>query len=123
MTLPLFVYGTLLTGGPAAGLLGDRARRVAAVRGTLYAMPAGYPALVLGGDGLVHGELVNAPDDRLLTLLDGYEGVDEGLYARVPYDVRVGLRSEAAWVYVMDPARARAGVRVVSGRWRNVRRR
>lgn len=127
--LPLFVYGTLLPTEPQGALLGPLSRRPAAVRGALYAMPAGYPALVLAGEpghehvDFVYGEIVDPPDDRLLDLLDRYEGVDEGLYDRVTCEVRVGLRSERAWVYVMDAARARTGRRVARGRWRTVQRR
>ena len=122
--LPLFVYGTLLAGQPQAALLGALRRRPAQVRGRLFQLPAGYPALVVeGADGWVVGELVDAPPARVLALLDGYEGVDEGLFARVACEVRVGLRAERGWAYVMDPARARVGRLVASGRWQPVRRR
>jgi gamma-glutamylcyclotransferase (GGCT)/AIG2-like uncharacterized protein YtfP len=71
----------------------------------------------------VHGELVAVPSDRLLGLLDSYEGVDEGLYRRVEIDVTVGLRSQRAWAYVMDDPRARGGRLLRDGRWPGVRRR
>jgi gamma-glutamylcyclotransferase (GGCT)/AIG2-like uncharacterized protein YtfP len=121
--LPLFVYGTLASGGERAGLLGGLGRRAASVRGTLYDLPAGYPALVLAGTGRVHGELVEPPDAALLGVLDAYEGVAEGLYDRVVVDVRVGLRTERAWAWVLDEARARNGRIVRGGRWRAPRRR
>ncbi|MEQ1572535.1 MAG: gamma-glutamylcyclotransferase family protein [Myxococcota bacterium] len=114
MSQPLFVYDA---GGPTAGLLGKLPRRQATARGTLYALPAGYPALVLLGDDRVHGELVDGVDHRLLGLLDAYGGVHEGLYSRVTIDVHYGLRSAAAWAYVLDAARARAGRRLPGGRW------
>ena len=119
--LPLFVYGTLQAGGPQGALLAGLDRRPAWIRGLLYGLPAGYPAVVLGGDGRVHGELVDPPDDRLLGLLDRYEGVDEGLYARVRCDVQLGLRVEPAWVYAMEAARARTGRLVPDGRWHRTR--
>jgi gamma-glutamylcyclotransferase (GGCT)/AIG2-like uncharacterized protein YtfP len=123
MTLPLFVYGTLRTGESQAPLLGTLERRPAWVRGQLYALPAGYPAVVLGAEGRVHGELVAAPDERLLALLDRYEGVDEGLYERVQCEVHLGLRSALGWVYAMSASRARSGRLVRDGRWRSTRRR
>jgi gamma-glutamylcyclotransferase (GGCT)/AIG2-like uncharacterized protein YtfP len=123
MGRPLFVYGTLKTGEDQAALLGALPRRRAWTRGSLWALPAGYPALVPGGDGRVEGELVDPPDERLLGLLDGYEGVDEGLFERVVVPVVVGLRSFEAWAYTLDEARAKAGRRIASGRWRALRRR
>ena len=123
MGRPLFVYGTLRSGEPQAALLGDLTRRRAWTRGTLWALPAGYPALVPGDEGRVEGELVDAPDERVLTLLDAYEGVDEGLFERVPVGVFVGLRSFEAWAYTLDAARAKAGRRIPSGRWFAIRRR
>jgi gamma-glutamylcyclotransferase (GGCT)/AIG2-like uncharacterized protein YtfP len=121
--LPMFVYGTLMSGGDRAELLRGLARRVATVRGTLYDLPAGYPALVLDGGGRVHGELVDPPDARLLGVLDAYEGVAEGLYDRVAVDAKVGLRTMRAWTYVLDAPRARNGRIVRGGRWQAPRRR
>lgn len=123
MTAPerVFVYGTLASGGAQAALLGPGRRVPARVRGALYELPAGYPALVLAGDALVHGELVEVEDPRRLALADRYEGVDEGLYQRVRVDVWVGLRAEPAWAWVMAPERAREGRLLPSGRWRPVR--
>lgn len=123
MTLPLFVYGTLRTGEPQAALLGALPRVPAWVKGALYALPAGYPAMVLGAEGRVRGELVDAPEERLLRLLDRYEGVDEGLYRRVACEVHVGLRVVSGWTYAMEAARARTGRLVPDGRWRRSRAR
>lgn len=119
---PLFVYGTLLSEGSQAAMLGSRARRGAWVRGTLWGLPAGYPALALEGEGRVHGELV---DDvgPLLSLLDHYEGVDEGLYRRVEVVANAALRRVPAWAYVMTDPLAHGGRVLPSGRWRPVLRR
>jgi gamma-glutamylcyclotransferase (GGCT)/AIG2-like uncharacterized protein YtfP len=124
----LFVYGTLKADQAQSALLGDLPRQLASVAGTLYDLPAGYPALVLhpGGNGerrWVWGELVGPVDQRLLELIDLYEGVSQGLYRRVTADVRVGLRTVGAWTYVMDPGLARQGRVVATGRWRPIRRR
>lgn len=120
MIQELFVYGTLLTGEDQAGLLGQASRIPATTRGTLWGLPAGYPALA-GGHGVVHGELVTLADRRLLEILDRYEGVDEGLYRRVRIDVLVGLRTQIAWAYRMENPRARGGRLLRSGRWRSLR--
>ena len=121
--LPLFVYGTLMSGHDQAGLLGTLHRSTATARGRLYSLPAGYPALCLGDASVVHGELVQSPDARLLRLLDQYEGVSEGLFRRCTADVTVGLRRVKAWVYVMDRPEERGGRHLKSGRWRSIRRR
>ncbi len=122
MTLPLFVYGTLRSDGPQAGLLGARRRERAVVRGTLYRLPAGYPALDLAGDTEVRGELVHDVDDRLLRVLDRYEDVEGGLYRRAETDARVGLDRVRCVVYVMDRPWERGGREVPSGWWAARRR-
>ncbi|MEM6929436.1 MAG: gamma-glutamylcyclotransferase [Myxococcota bacterium] len=122
MTSALFVYGTLMEGQSQAGLLGGLPRRAGTVRGTLWDMPAGYPALGPGVE-VVHGEIVSGVDERRLFVLDAYEGIDEGLYRRVEVEVQIGLRVEGAWAYRMDDPRLRGGRKVVSGRWHPTRRR
>lgn len=116
--LPLFVYGTLRHGASHAGLLGAARRRSASTRGTLWRMPAGYPALDPAGDGVVHGELCEPVPESVLRVLDAYEGVDEGLYRRSRLAVDPGEgHLVLAWAWVMrDPGR-RGGLPVRSGRW------
>ena len=120
---PLFVYGTLLENGAQAGLLQGCSRRPATLRGRLYRMPAGYPALVPGGSGEVHGELVELPRHALFGILDAYEGVEQGLYRREEHVARVGIRPVPCWAYVMHKPELRGGRVIPSGRWRSVRRR
>ncbi|MBX2800042.1 MAG: gamma-glutamylcyclotransferase [Myxococcales bacterium] len=122
MSTRLFVYGTLMHGGSQAGLLGRALRTPATTVGSLWHLPAGYPALS-DGDDVVHGELVVLPDARMLDVLDAYEGIDEGLYVRVKVDVRVGLRSERAWAYRMANPRLRGGRRTRDGRYKPLRSR
>jgi gamma-glutamylcyclotransferase (GGCT)/AIG2-like uncharacterized protein YtfP len=118
----LFVYGTLMTGGAREGLLKGLRREPATVRGVLYDLPAGYPALAVG-EGIVHGEVVHDVDDARLSVLDRYEGVGEGLYRRERVVVQAGAVSLAADTYVMDDPVARGGKLVPTGRWRALRRR
>jgi gamma-glutamylcyclotransferase (GGCT)/AIG2-like uncharacterized protein YtfP len=117
--LPLFVYGTLAASGPEGALLAHLPRAPAHTRGELWALPAGYPALVVrpGITTVVYGERVDPPDERLLAVLDTYEGVSEGLYRRVVLEVVCDGRVGPAWAWIMDLARARTGVRLPEGRW------
>jgi gamma-glutamylcyclotransferase (GGCT)/AIG2-like uncharacterized protein YtfP len=118
MTVSLFVYGTLMTGERTAGLLGDCRRQPARVRGQMYRLPAGYPAIRLGGDALVHGELVSGFEARRLGVLDQYEGVNQGLYRRVEVTALCGLERVRAWAWVMDDPYLRGGVLLEAGRWK-----
>lgn len=116
----LFVYGSLLSGG-GTGFLAGLDASPARVRGRLYRMPHGYPALVLDDEaGWVTGELVVLDGEHRLTVLDHYEGVSRGLYARVPVRVASAGRTRGAWAYTMSDAqiRSRKGVALPSGRWR-----
>ena len=114
----LFTYGTLKSGvrGVAGRELLRDSERLGAgtVRGTLY--DAGeYPALLLGGDGVVEGEVWRCPAP-LLRVLDRYEGTEEGLFRRVA--VEVG--EHACWVYVAGPKlgpRLRAESIIERGSW------
>lgn len=116
--LPLFVYGTLMTDERQAGLLAGCMRQRATVAGSLWRMPAGYPAVILGASGRVHGELCRTPDARQLRVLDLYEGVDEGLYRREIVAVTYGLRQARAWIYLLNEAANRTGTPIKSGMWR-----
>lgn len=120
---PLFVYGTLMEQGAQSGLLGSCVRRPATMRGSLFSMPAGYPALRPDDAGVVHGELVDLDSEGLLAILDTYEGVHQGLYRRVVLPARVGIKPVPAWVYVMSEPEAKGGRPLSSGRWRSIRRR
>lgn len=121
--LPLFVYGTLMTNGGQDHLLRGRRRRPGTVRGSLYQMPQGYPALTLAGDHLVHGQWLDPVPPPLMQILDTYEGVQQGLYRRAVVRVESGRASFDAWAWVMDEAQAHGGVPIRSGRWRRIRRR
>jgi len=120
---PIFLLGGCRDGGPAARLLAAEPGRPATVRGTLYALPAGRPALALQGDDLVHGELVDVHDAAVLRVLDHLEGVDGGQVRRVEIEALVGLRRVPAWAWIQDDPRMRGGRRLPGGRWTRRRRR
>jgi gamma-glutamylcyclotransferase (GGCT)/AIG2-like uncharacterized protein YtfP len=119
--LPLFVYGTLMSGQAQAGLLGRLSRRKAVISGRLFHLSAGYPAVTLDGRDEVHGELVGPLDARTLRLLDHYEGLDDGVYRRVVVQARIGLRPHQAWAYVMSDPLQHGGRYLPTGRWQGQR--
>lgn len=120
---PLFIYGTLMAGQPQGGLLRGLPRTKAIVRGALFRLPQGYPAIRLEGRQAVQGQLVEGIDTRRMQLLDEIEGVGQSLYERMDCEAIVGLRQVAAQVYAMrDPLRS-GGIPIPSGRWRGVIRR
>lgn len=113
----LFVFGPLRHGGADAAWLAGLPRRAGSVAGELWVLPGGAPVLVPSPRGRVIGELVEGVPPRVLGLLDHLEGVPDGVVTRVRTDVRIGLRSEPAWVWVCDAARARSGRRHPGSRW------
>lgn len=120
----LFVYGTLMTGCDAEGLLRGLRRWPARTRGRLYRMRAGYPALVMDpAAGWIEGELVELDTPGRLVVLDNFEGVGEGLYAREAIRVAYQGRSATCWAYVMSAkqVRDRKGALLKSGSWRRLR--
>ncbi len=119
----LFVYGSLLGGEPNCSFLAGMKAVEGRARGSLYRLPAGYPALVPGaGDAWVQGELVTITDPVRLRVLDGLEGVGQGFYRRERLAVSTRGRMVEAWAYVMDGAavRQRGGVLLRTGDWRRV---
>ncbi len=119
----LFVYGTLCSGEDNGGLLAGLPMEEARVRGHLFRLPAGYPALVADSAGSwVRGELVTLDGEVRLGVLDHLEGVGQDLFQRVSVPVIVEGRTVVAWAYVMDRAqvRERTGVWVEHGDWRRL---
>ncbi len=114
----LFVYGTLRSGHSSRRMLDDFVRtcQPARCRGTLYAFASGYPGLVLDGDTVIVGELVELDDvEKALRLLDAYEG-DE--FSRIQCDVEGAGGIERAWAYVLaDPASASEATLIPGGDW------
>ncbi len=108
--LPLFVYGTLMEPSVRDRVLGARQgviARTARLAGHRRLTIPGfeYPVIAAGEPSdRVDGQLLRGltPDDY--TILDEYEDVDDGLYARVRAVVDTADGQESAWVYVQGPS-------------------
>lgn len=125
----VFVYGTLKPGGYywhrfCEGRVSNVVK--AKVKGNLYALPMGYPALAMG-DGWTRGYILTLHDEAVLAgfdTLEDYElGRDPSLneYQRVETAVYLedGEPSGTAWVYVMDIEKINRvqGVIIPNGDW------
>lgn len=100
----LFVYGTLLAGEANAGLLERLPREAAMARGVLHDC-GDWPAMALG-EGMVHGEVLPWPLERVAAL-DALEealphGAPGGAYRRTVLTVRTGRGGLRAYAYVVD---------------------
>jgi len=94
----VFVYGTLTDPDRVDAILDDWSFAGDAILDGLHRVEGRYPTLAPGGR--TAGRLLRTPE---VATLDGYEGVDRGLYVRVA--IPVADRGEDAAVYVGDPAR------------------
>ncbi|HWV58640.1 MAG TPA: gamma-glutamylcyclotransferase family protein, partial [Longimicrobiales bacterium] len=112
----VFVYGTLMHGQPENTLLRAAERvREARVTGTLYDVDGQFPALVLAGTDVVHGEIWRCAPDTLYEL-DRYEDVAGGLFRRVA----LRIDDLACWTYVAGGAlatRLSPDRRIPAGSW------
>ena len=121
----LFVYGTLMRGEDREGLVSQFEARTAVMMGKLWRVPAGYPALQFSLKGKpIAGEVLTLDGPSVLSVLDLYEGVREGLYDRIRLPIQTELGTEKAWAYVMSSAQLRrAGcVPLKVSDWRHYRR-
>jgi gamma-glutamylcyclotransferase (GGCT)/AIG2-like uncharacterized protein YtfP len=111
----LFVYGTLKRGQSNHARVRSALRIVpATVRGLLFGLDEGYPALI-EGDGVVHGELCFFDDlSAILPDLDAYEG-SQYLRIRCEATLEDGERCQA-WCYAAAALPHRAWP-IPSGRW------
>jgi gamma-glutamylcyclotransferase (GGCT)/AIG2-like uncharacterized protein YtfP len=127
----VFVYGTLKPGEENYDRYCKkwvRQAREAAVRGRLFDLPYGYPALS-PGDGWVSGFLLSFSDSAVLTMLDQLEDYDpsrppsQNEYQRTQVQVFNPNRRLLghAWVYQMQPERITKarGVWLPAGTWSN----
>jgi gamma-glutamylcyclotransferase (GGCT)/AIG2-like uncharacterized protein YtfP len=102
----IFFYGSLKRGGKAYGRLRGRVRFVSLgrIRANLYSLCGGeysgaVPTATPGR--FVKGDLFVLKDpQKTLQELDGFEGVDEGLFRRELVDVWARGRRIKTWVYL-----------------------
>jgi len=119
MTEKLFVYGTLRSDvcplPPGWQSLGE-----AWLHGfDLFDINGLYPAIV-PGEGTVKGEFISIPAYELPEV-DGYEGVEEGLYERQPVVIESKeLGAARVWAYVWAQQHGLSR-RVEGGDWMEVR--
>lgn len=123
----VFVYGTLLRGGPNhARFCGDALSiEPAWTAGRLYRLPTGLPVMIDAADGTVYGEAMTFSDlGATLAKLDMLEGYspprpERSLYLRVVRQVTLLSTGEPvpAWVYVWQRPLPRGAVFIPSGRW------
>lgn len=98
----------------------------ARVKGRLFALPMGYPALATG-DGWAWGYLLTLRDTAVLAGFDTLEDYDparssaENEYERIKVDVFLedGAPAGDAWAYVMDIDKINGmkGVIISNGDW------
>lgn len=97
----LFVYGTLMRGQPAHGLLAGQTFLGGAVTAPGHRLIdlGSYPGLieVAGSDSAVYGEVWEVDDARLAEL-DDYEGAPD-LFARRPITIRDRAGPAEAYFY------------------------
>lgn len=110
----LFVYGTLKQG--RSHYTGGKEFSPDTIKGKMYNVGA-FPAVVLGGESVVHGEVIEV-DDSELAQMDRYEGYQEGddnsLYKRISITT---LSGEECFVYEFN--KSTIGMPVIdSGVWR-----
>lgn len=128
MTMPvpdrsnnLFIYGTLMFEDVFRRITGmslplhdarlEGYRRYAIAEGGGW-LP--YPAIIEEEGASVQGKLIRAVPAALITLLDDYEGIEEGLYERATARVRAAEEELEAEVYLAGSLiRSRLG-----GEWR-----
>lgn len=124
----IFVYGTLMRGfdHPMSKLLASGAEFLgtASCHGRLYRITH-YPGLLHAAEAgdMVHGDLFRMNDpDKLLAVLDDYEGIGPGheqptLYLREMLPVTLGDgRITQAWTYIYNRP-VDETTRIVSGRF------
>jgi gamma-glutamylcyclotransferase (GGCT)/AIG2-like uncharacterized protein YtfP len=126
--LSIFVYGTLKPGKANYACCRDRllSAETAMVRGQLFDLPLGYPAMTLG-DQWVKGYRLTFPDEQVLPILDELEDYnahrssDENEYQRVWVDIfsRQARPLGGGWTYLMEIGRVQHyhGRPIDAGEW------
>ncbi len=119
----LFVYGSMAEGMIHFDKLKDFIISVnpAVVRGKVYRLKVGFPAMVLDGQDYIHGNLVELKVSEMLWhLLDGFYGynkqeVIKSLYIREAVNVLCNDKLTTAWVYVLPVEKVPPNAEVIQG--------
>ena len=132
-TLKVFVYGTLKPGEANYARYCDgyvESQTSAYVRGVLYALPAGYPAMT-EADNKVKGVLLSFKNSNILDSLDRLEGYRSGrasslneYYRRLVWVYSLSDDPiDKAWAYFMtlEKIKQYQGVLVSSNWWTGLR--
>lgn len=127
--LSVFVYGTLKPGEAAYRQYCEPyvvSATSAWVRGHLFHLPQGYPALT-EGDRWVEGTVLSFQDERAIAHIDAFEDYEptlpdaENLYVRRSRSIFSSERQPLghAWVYLMAPQQvvALGGIAIPDGVW------
>ncbi|GAA0453427.1 gamma-glutamylcyclotransferase [Alkalibacillus silvisoli] len=118
----VFVYGTLLFGERNHRLIEEAncSAKVAWVKGHLVDTTNGYPALVLGSDQQVYGELYRISDELMIEIdkLEGYVPDGESHYERKVVEVETDLGRLKAYTYYYEAWKAEGLREVAFGNWR-----
>jgi gamma-glutamylcyclotransferase (GGCT)/AIG2-like uncharacterized protein YtfP len=117
----VFVYGTLRAGGSNdIARFRPRPEHVgrAVLAGTLYDLGA-YPGAVLGGEGVLLGEVyrITPEVETALDLLEEVTDDDSGEYIKRECEVMVGGQTVACLVYEIHPERLAGRPVIHSGDW------
>jgi gamma-glutamylcyclotransferase (GGCT)/AIG2-like uncharacterized protein YtfP len=99
----LFVYGTLIDDAAIRSVLGRVPRsRVAVLRGFRRVAHEKGPWVVAEPDpaAQIQGKVLEGLSEGEVDRFDKFEGVDLGLYRRIPVHVEVGAVRVEAWTYV-----------------------
>ena len=114
----LFVYGTLMRGEWAHGLLSGSSFVGEATTAPGHALLdlGSYPGMVREGDGAVRGELFTI-EAALVPKLDEYEGAPE-LFERAVVELADGTK---ALSYLFRAGASAATARIPDGNWRSRR--
>lgn len=124
--IPIFVYGSLLTGFHNSRIIPPKFNRVEGVllEADLYDYCGSFP-MAVNGDGRIVGELVTIPDKEYnsvlsrLDTLEGYHGSGKiNFYNRVQKTVVVNNTKIKAWVYIGNNRQVSGKNRVKSGNWK-----
>ncbi|MGL4797788.1 MAG: gamma-glutamylcyclotransferase family protein [Cellulosilyticaceae bacterium] len=121
----IFVYGSLRTQfWNHDKVLKNRVRKVeeATIKGELFHLPEGYPAVVEGKE-TIYGELLTVSQEKILKSIDFLEGYfgegEDNLYVRKKIKVATEAGEEEGWTYMYVNASyaKKKGRKVAKGDW------